>query len=107
MSSADPPVPGGIVGKPASLDVAALDHAAAPADLPFSPAPDEPGNASVFGCPLCGMRFAHGGLACSACPLNLGCEIVHCPNCGFQFPRSSRLVDWARRWLRRARGDRS
>jgi hypothetical protein len=61
--------------------------------------------AKVFACPLCGMRFTHGGHGCSACPLNFGCEIVCCPHCGYQFPRASTLVDWARRWLHPARGE--
>jgi hypothetical protein len=70
----------------------------------FEPVGREPGEATVFACGLCGCRFAHGVRACGACPMSTGCELVKCPNCGFQFPRSSRVVAWARRlgaWFRR------
>ncbi len=70
---------------------------------PFAPVPAEGTEGTEFGCPLCGMRFSHGGLVCASCPLNAGCEILKCPNCGYQFPRSSRLVDWARRLFGRDR----
>ncbi len=59
---------------------------------------------TVFECGLCGTKFTHGGQACGACPLNAGCDLVKCPSCGFQFPRSSKLVDWGRRALRRLSG---
>ena len=58
---------------------------------------------TVFSCTLCGARFTHAEKACSACPLNHGCEVVRCPNCGFQFPRESQLVRLARRLFGRAR----
>jgi len=58
-------------------------------------------DATSFHCPLCGARFTHGTLVCTSCPLNVGCEIVKCPSCGYQFPRRSRLVDWARRLIKR------
>jgi len=57
-----------------------------------------------FECGLCGTSFTHGERVCGACPLNAGCDLVQCPNCGYRFPRSSRLVDWARRLWRRAAG---
>ncbi len=75
-----------------------------PLGVPFSPVEESGGDATVFSCPLCGNRFSHGGLVCASCPMNLGCEIIRCPNCGYQFPRSSRIVDWARRLVRRAPG---
>ena len=55
--------------------------------------------ATEFLCPLCGARFSHGTLVCGSCPLNAGCEIVKCPSCGYQYPRRSRLVEWAKRLL--------
>ncbi len=61
-----------------------------------------PAEGTVFACTLCGARFTHAEKACSACPLNHGCEVVRCPNCGFQFPRESQLVRLARRLLGRA-----
>lgn len=62
-----------------------------------------PAEGTVFTCTLCGARFTHAEKACSACPLNHGCEVVRCPNCGFQFPRESQLVRLARRLFGRAR----
>lgn len=62
-----------------------------------------PAAGTVFACSLCGARFTHAEKACSACPLNRGCEVVRCPNCGFQFPRESQLVRLARRLFRRGR----
>jgi Fe2+ transport system protein FeoA len=40
-------------------------------------------NARKIDCPICGFRFdpADSG-ACGSCPLNKGCEMVCCPNCG-------------------------
>ena len=81
-----------------------MSRRAAPSEVPFAPLNEESGEATAFSCPLCGVRFAHGKLVCGTCPLHLGCDIVRCPHCGYQFPRSSRLIDWARRWFRRAMG---
>jgi predicted amidophosphoribosyltransferase len=61
---------------------------------------------TVFTCALCQARFTHGDRVCGACPLHAGCDLVKCPNCGYQFPRSSRLVEWLERWRRRGREDR-
>ena len=72
-----------------------------PALVEFAPdAADTPAAASRFDCPLCGTVFSHGHLACGGCPLNAGCDILKCPHCGYQFPRSSRLVEMAKRLLR-------
>jgi len=62
--------------------------------------------ATVFSCGMCGTRFTHGGQVCSSCPLHAGCDLVKCPNCGFQFPRRSALVDWGARLWARLRGGR-
>ena len=36
-------------------------------------------------CPLCGHRFdAAGHVACNSCPLQRGCQMVCCPECGYQ-----------------------
>jgi hypothetical protein len=63
-----------------------------PDEVPFVPLPAHPAEASVFTCALCGNRFTHSGLVCGTCPMQTGCALVRCPNCGFQFPRSSRIV---------------
>ncbi len=72
-----------------------------PEELPFTPLPAHPAEASIFTCALCGNRFTHAGLVCGTCPMQTGCALVRCPNCGFQFPRSSRIVDFVRRLFRR------
>ena len=72
--------------------------------VPFRAQEDEASAATAFSCPLCGGHFTHGTLVCGACPLNAGCEIVKCPSCGYQFPRRSRIVGWAQRLFRAARG---
>ena len=71
------------------------------ADVPFTPLEESGTGASVFTCALCGDRFTHGQQVCGTCPLSSGCDLVRCPNCGYQFPRSSRTVDWLRRLLGR------
>jgi len=56
-------------------------------------------DATSFRCGLCGTRFTHGNLVCTSCPMNAGCEVVKCPQCGYQFPRNSRIVDWGRKLI--------
>jgi hypothetical protein len=76
-----------------------------PEETPFTPLPAHPApppETSLFVCGLCGNQFTHSGLVCGTCPMQTACELVRCPNCGFQFPRSSRIVDFLRRVLRRA-----
>jgi hypothetical protein len=75
-----------------------------PGSTPFVPIDGAPGTSTVFDCPLCGAAFSHGALVCASCPLHMGCDVVKCPNCGYQFPRTSRIVTWARRLMRRAAG---
>ncbi len=58
---------------------------------------------TAFACPLCGCRFEHGERVCGSCPMSTGCDLVKCPHCGFQFPRSSRVVEWFRRLFARVR----
>ena len=72
-----------------------------PESVPFAALEPEEASESDFTCALCGARFGHGHLACSGCPLAAGCEIVRCPNCGYQFPRSSAIVDRLARWAKR------
>jgi len=39
-------------------------------------------------CTLCGFEFEEkdAGAACGGCPLSRNCELVRCPNCGFEMP---------------------
>ena len=55
-------------------------------------------------CPLCGAGMGAGGEAgCARCPLAFRCDLLQCASCGYQFPRGSRLLAWARRLLRRTK----
>ncbi len=37
-------------------------------------------------CPLCGNEFDEGEESmCKACPLGPSCELIRCPNCGYEF----------------------
>jgi hypothetical protein len=74
-----------------------------PEEIPFTPLPAVSATANVFACGLCGNRFTHGGLVCGSCPMQTGCELVRCPNCGFQFPRTSRIAAFFVRLFRRSR----
>jgi hypothetical protein len=68
--------------------------------IPFELADgDAASEATVFTCPLCGARFTHGGQVCGGCPLAAGCDVVRCPHCSYQYPRSSWVASWfARRF---------
>jgi uncharacterized C2H2 Zn-finger protein len=72
----------------------------------FVAATSAEGGVTLFSCPLCGGRFSHGEQVCSACPLKPGCDVVGCPHCGYQFPRTSAIVETLGRffgWLGRRR----
>ncbi|MEK7375740.1 MAG: hypothetical protein AABZ57_01035 [Candidatus Margulisiibacteriota bacterium] len=45
-------------------------------------------------CPLCGKEVKDDQLACAGCPMNSGCNLLKCPNCGFEFPKESRIVKY-------------
>jgi hypothetical protein len=86
----------------ASGIVVRATSAVEPESAPFTPVTTDAAG-TVFQCLLCGLRFTHGGLVCGGCPLRRGCDLVACPGCSYTFPRSSRLVEWAKRLLRRGR----
>ena len=61
-------------------------------------------------CEMCGQIFdpdAH--LACQSCPLNRGCKLVCCPNCGYETVDvgRSKWVGWITHWFHRPGGQRS
>ena len=39
-------------------------------------------------CTLCGYQFEgkEKDIVCAGCPLEPGCQLVRCPNCGFEWP---------------------
>jgi Fe2+ transport system protein FeoA len=53
-------------------------------------------------CPLCSHTFTPSGLAChSHCPLGSRCNLICCPQCGYQLidESRSRTAGWLRRLL--------
>jgi Fe2+ transport system protein FeoA len=52
-------------------------------------------------CQLCGFEFDPDQLTCHpACPLHSRCNLICCPNCGYQAVDASRsrAAGWLRRW---------
>jgi len=46
-------------------------------------------DSDIITCPLCGNRFVPDlNSFCSACSRHIACDLVICPNCGFEFPKS-------------------
>lgn len=57
-------------------------------------------------CGLCGMTFEPGEKGgCGGCPIRKDCGLICCPNCGYQMPKESKLVDWMKRRLNKQRRD--
>lgn len=59
-------------------------------------------NTEMATCPICGHSFDPNlHLACQACPLRKGCQLICCPACGFEMVdiQKSTLARWASRWL--------
>lgn len=46
-------------------------------------------------CLLCGYQFEEneGSTTCVGCPLSKGCNMVCCPNCGYEIPLNSKLIE--------------
>jgi hypothetical protein len=57
-------------------------------------------------CPLCGCEFKEGeGLAaCQGCPLAGACNMIRCPNCGYDIPKEPRLIRALKAWRRGKHG---
>ncbi len=52
-------------------------------------------------CALCGLEFseAEARRPCKSCPVGQACDLVCCPNCGYQAPREPKwLSRWRLRW---------
>jgi len=45
-------------------------------------------------CPLCGKEFDATKTACANCPMHAGCDLIRCPNCGYEFPKESRIINF-------------
>lgn len=53
-------------------------------------------------CPLCGFEFEQVDTLCAhGCPLGKLCNLVRCPSCAYEFPKTSQRVSWLRRMFTR------
>ena len=55
-------------------------------------------------CSLCGLDFqeAEGQATCDGCAMARSCNLIKCPNCGYEVPREPKLLisllSWIKRW---------
>jgi len=58
-------------------------------------------------CPLCGYEFNENdaGATCKGCPMSGGCNMVKCPNCGYDLPGESKLLKVLKSWRRKKNGN--
>ncbi len=51
-------------------------------------------------CPVCGITFnLDENQACSSCPLKSKCQVVCCPNCGYQTVVKAEFTDFIAKLL--------
>lgn len=56
-------------------------------------------------CPVCGFAFnPNENQACSSCPLKSKCQVVCCPNCGYQTVVKAEFTDFIARLFSKERG---
>jgi hypothetical protein len=53
----------------------------------------------MYHCPLCGFNFDKGeSVPCKSCPIGAAtCNLLCCPNCGYQWPEESKVVSALRK----------
>lgn len=56
-------------------------------------------------CPVCGYTFKDYKYVCEGCILHNGCELVCCPNCHYQFPAQSKVVNFISRIFKSEKPD--
>ena len=55
-------------------------------------------------CPLCGDRVSADRDSCpSGCPLATRCNVICCPNCGYEFVEDSAVISGLARFWNRIR----
>jgi hypothetical protein len=64
---------------------------------------DEPDRAEPRICPLCGARASFGSSSCAVCPMGSRCDVLCCPNCGYEFVEKSVVYDFLQGLFRRLR----
>lgn len=51
-------------------------------------------------CQLCGLEFREedGQAACKGCPMARECDLIKCPNCGYEVLKESDFIKKLKRW---------
>jgi uncharacterized Zn finger protein len=51
-------------------------------------------------CPLCGLEFDESEVskACSGCHISRSCNLVRCPNCGYESPIEPKFIKKIKQW---------
>ncbi len=59
----------------------------------------------IIQCSLCSWEFStEEGEVCASCPMAGSCNMIRCPNCGYEFPDPSKgLSGWFRAKLEQHR----
>ena len=72
-----------------------------PSTEPRSSGPAAHSTGATVACELCGAHYteAEGRVCHAGCPLERGCQLLGCPNCGYETPAPSRLTRWLGRWF--------
>ena len=54
-------------------------------------------------CALCGLEFdeKEGQRACTGCIMAKSCNLIKCPNCGYESPIESKLIKKIREWRKK------
>ena len=57
-------------------------------------------------CPLCGLEFREedGKKACQGCLMSKGCDMIKCPNCGYDIPAEPKIIKVLRAWKEKRNG---
>lgn len=54
-------------------------------------------------CVICGYNYGieESKGSCARCPFSTGCLMIRCPNCGFEEPANSTILDTLNHWRTR------
>lgn len=58
-------------------------------------------------CPMCSKEFneAQAEKACTGCPMNKGCKLIRCPNCGYEIPEEPASLKFLKNFFKRLLSD--
>ena len=54
-------------------------------------------------CPMCSKEFdeSQSERACAGCPMNKGCKLIRCPNCGYEIPAEPPSLNFLKKLFQR------